>query len=470
MTHFAYSVPSLERHAVRRLSLAWPVAGLGVAVVEMAAITGLAWATGAAHQALTIEDAAPVAPVLGLFVALAFALVSFSRGHYSLEKFLSEALVDRVLVAWLSAWLFGVVALFLMDRAYEVSRTGIIAFGVVGLLGVTGLRFALRRLVLAGLDQGWIAARRVMLIGSAAEIDAVSQRLDRSRHGLAVVGTVSDDNAAAARARAVDVARALRPDGIVLLLPWSDGKRIERWVDALIAVPTAIHLAPPRYLDRFRGLPLGWHSALSDLVLVRPPLRRSEQLAKRLFDLAVAGAALVLLGPLFFVVGLLIRLDSPGPALFRQARNGFNHDVFYIYKFRTMRPDAEANGFQQARPGDARVTRFGRFLRRWNIDELPQILNVIRGEMSIVGPRPHPLALDGDYAKRLAHYACRHNMKPGITGWAQVNGHRGPTETEDKMRDRLVHDLHYIDNWSLWLDIKIMLLTVLSPRAFKNAC
>ena len=194
-----------------------------------------------------------------------------------------------------------------------------------------------------------------------------------------------------------------------------------------------------------------------------------EQGAKRLFDIAVSGTALLLLSPLFLLIATSIKLSSPGPVFFRQDRHCYNRKTFRIFKFRTMRQDSEAGGFRQATRNDPRVTGFGAWLRRTSLDELPQLLNVFLGDMSIVGPRPHAIAHDHDFEKRIAYYARRHNIKPGITGWAQVNGYRGETNTDEKMRARVEYDLDYLDHWSLLLDIEIMLLTIISSKARSNA-
>ena len=166
---------------------------------------------------------------------------------------------------------------------------------------------------------------------------------------------------------------------------------------------------------------------------------------------------------------MLIRRESPGPVFFMQRRYGFNQEPFRIYKFRSMSAQEDGRVVTQAIAGDSRVTRVGRFIRRTNIDELPQLLNVLRGEMSLVGPRPHAMAHDQAFEREVALYARRHNVRPGITGWAQVNGWRGETDTPEKVLGRVAHDLFYIDNWSLMLDLSIMVRTVFSRKAYKNA-
>ena len=184
----------------------------------------------------------------------------------------------------------------------------------------------------------------------------------------------------------------------------------------------------------------------------------------------VALSAIVLLSPLLLAVAAAIRLNSPGPILFRQKRYGFNNQEIVVYKFRSMyhnRPREQ--GVQQATKNDPRVTSIGRILRSTSLDELPQLFNVLQGNMSMVGPRPHAVEHNEQYAQLIGGYHGRHKVKPGITGWAQINGFRGETDTVDKMRGRVEHDIFYIENWSLWFDIKIMILTALGGWTGKNA-
>jgi putative colanic acid biosynthesis UDP-glucose lipid carrier transferase len=191
---------------------------------------------------------------------------------------------------------------------------------------------------------------------------------------------------------------------------------------------------------------------------------------KGLEDRILALAGLIVLSPLLLLVALAIKLDSAGPVFFRQRRLGFNNDEFYVLKYRTMMvAEDDPNAITQATRADPRVTRVGAILRRTSIDELPQLLNVLRGEMSLVGPRPHAIAHNRQYAEIVDQYLGRHRVKPGITGWAQVNGLRGETDTLEKMRQRVEYDLYYIDNWSLLFDLRILLLTPFVGFVNKNA-
>ena len=223
--------------------------------------------------------------------------------------------------------------------------------------------------------------------------------------------------------------RFLRPDDVFVLVPWTDAAEVERCIDAFLRVPSALHLRPGAVMDRFPDLQITRVGGVSGINIGRRPLNVGEVVLKRAFDLTVATIALVSLSPLLAAIAVAIKLDSPGPVFFRQKRYGFNQQPFGVFKFRSMRTDAGA-AFRQATRNDSRITRVGAILRRTNLDELPQILNVLRGEMSLVGPRPHALAHDRSFERRIALYARRHNVRPGITGWAQVNGFRGETQTD----------------------------------------
>jgi exopolysaccharide biosynthesis polyprenyl glycosylphosphotransferase len=199
------------------------------------------------------------------------------------------------------------------------------------------------------------------------------------------------------------------------------------------------------------------------------PLDDKGRAAKRTFDILAASLILLTIFPVLLLTALAIRLTSPGPALYRQERRGFNGQPFFIYKFRSMNVTEDGRAMRPAVPGDTRITPIGQLLRRTNIDELPQLLNVLTGEMSLVGPRPHALSHDDDLSRRYAAYAQRRRIKPGITGWAQVNGFRGDVSTAEAIEGRTRCDLHYIEHWSVELDIWILVLTLFSRRAYRNA-
>jgi exopolysaccharide biosynthesis polyprenyl glycosylphosphotransferase len=200
-----------------------------------------------------------------------------------------------------------------------------------------------------------------------------------------------------------------------------------------------------------------------------PPCQCALSIRKRIVDIVLSLVLVLMLTPLFILVALAIRIDSPGPALFRQTRLGMRGKPFKILKFRTMSVMEDGASVRQATQDDSRTTNFGRILRKTSIDETPQLINVLRGEMSIVGPRPHAIAHDRFYSAEIPDYAKRMTVRPGITGWAQVNGARGPTPTIDHMRQRVMFDIRYIEQWSLSLDLLILLKTVLMEFTRQDA-
>ncbi len=413
----------------------------------------------------------------GALIGLFFVLHQALRDQYrprpdnSYRKSLGTSFLG-----WNIALAAFLLVAFLTKTSADVSRGSAITFYFLGFAGVAIVRLAFIAAAQRGFRSGWLVDHRVLVVGLDSEVTRFERRYDPSRSGMRIADIVtlptsmdlSSDGNAAIVAHAVERARDLNVEDILLLLPWSYRKVIDRLAEAFLTVPASIHLGPEPDLERFADIALSRLANAPCLRLERAPLSRSKRLAKRLLDIAVASTALIVLAPFLLLVAGLIRLDSPGPALFLQRRLGFNNRVFRIIKFRTM-TTLEDDMTRQATVGDARVTRFGRFLRHWNIDELPQLLNVLAGSMSIVGPRPHPLKLDDEYQQKISLYARRHNVKPGITGWAQVNGLRGLTDRSEKMEARVSHDIFYIENWSLWFDLYIMLMTLVSPRAYRNA-
>lgn len=264
--------------------------------------------------------------------------------------------------------------------------------------------------------------------------------------------------------------RALPIDAVLILFDADNMDVVSHTVEALSELPIRIQLLPIGLAELMRRSRVGNYGHLRVLELFCGPCSQRDRFLKRAFDIVVATTLLTILWPVLLVVAALIKLDSPGPVLFRQMRLGFNNEPIPVLKFRSMSCLDEAReGFRQAVRNDPRVTRVGRVLRRTNIDELPQLLNVLRGEMSLVGPRPHAVAHNHMFADQIRRMFRRHNVKPGITGWAQVNGLRGETDTFEKMQKRIEHDLYYVDNWSFFFDLKILVKTVISKRARLNA-
>src|SRR5579872_3811269 len=409
---------------------------------------------------------------VGCVVGAIVALINAQRGEYDIKQYASmEGHIGRCLSVWHIAF-FCVLALdFLSKATFSRGATGVLY--VFGFLALGGVRVALVWLVGAAKRWELLPPRRLVLVGLESELASFVGRYNLAQSGMEIVAAsvirdiddyISDDLALASA-----TVRVLRPDDVFIAIPWSRARLIERCVDAFLRTPAEIHLGPEEILDRFGEAEVFKLGPISSLNVTRRPLTTIQMIEKRLFDIVAASLALIALSPFFALVALLIKLDSSGPALFLQRRYGFNQEPFRIYKFRTMKTMEDTAALRSATRDDPRVTRIGYFLRRFSIDELPQLINVLTGEMSLVGPRPHALVHDQLYERRIAQYARRHNVKPGITGWAQVRGFRGEIADDEKMRKRVEHDLYYIDNWSFWLDLKIIALTAFSAKSHFGA-
>lgn len=259
-------------------------------------------------------------------------------------------------------------------------------------------------------------------------------------------------------------------DIIYIVLPMRAQERIANILDALSELPTKVYIVPDFFF--FKMLHSRWSDigGIPILSALDTPYFGINGIIKRTEDIIISFIALlVAILPMFFIA-LAIKLTSPGPAIFAQERYGLDGKPFKVYKFRTMHCCEDGkHTFFQAQRNDQRVTRLGAFLRLTSIDELPQFFNVLKGNMAVVGPRPHPVMLDEEHRQRIRHYMSRNRVKPGITGYAQVHGLRGETDTFEKMRKRIEHDIWYIENWSIWLDLKIIFLTVISRKTYTNA-
>lgn len=253
-------------------------------------------------------------------------------------------------------------------------------------------------------------------------------------------------------------------DEVLVALPWSAQARVLEVTRLLAVLPANVRLCPEMLHGEILHGRASHHFGLPMWNAFEKPLEGWDAIGKRVFDIVFAGLVLVAATPLFLVLAALIKLESRGPVLFKQRRYGFNNEVIEVYKFRSMKQEfADPDAKKLTERDDPRVTRLGRFMRRTSLDELPQMLNVLRGEMSVVGPRPHALrtTAGGKMCEDVVdRYSRRHRVKPGVTGWAQVNGYRGTMQDEEHLRKRIEHDLYYINNWSPWLDFKILAMTL----------
>jgi Undecaprenyl-phosphate glucose phosphotransferase len=317
--------------------------------------------------------------------------------------------------------------------------------------------------------------QRVAVYGDPDLAIPVAERLLEQDTNLALAGVFADRVAwplpeahAGGMRELIMAAQCGICDRIVLAMSSAAKEELVEAIEELEVLPIDVQLCPDGM-----SLPAGvtgtHPGGLVLLDLQRPPLSGRGILLKMAMDYALGILALVGLSPVMLAIAAAIKLDSPGPVFFIQSRHGYNQRVIRVFKFRTMTVTEDGPVVMQAVKGDKRVTRVGRFLRRTSLDELPQLFNVMRGELSLVGPRPHALAHNESYAVLLNRYANRHKVKPGITGWAQVNGFRGETKTPEDMRKRVELDLYYIKNWSPWLDAQILARTALVPFHSPNA-
>jgi len=310
-----------------------------------------------------------------------------------------------------------------------------------------------------------------ILVGAAMADGEFSESEQKTVRGLLcqLMGTDTLPEALEQELREIDPARFDLQEQVAALRQHSHTSE-QRLLQLVRKVCDADHTIDLREDNYMVGLALALslrtstfgHMIIRESTGIHGPLKRAE-------DLVLGSIALLVLAPLMLLIGLLVRLTSPGPALFKQRRYGRGGAEIEVYKFRTMRVQENGGTVTQAKKNDSRVTPLGAFLRRTSLDELPQLINVVQGTMSLVGPRPHAVAHNELYRRQIVEYMLRHKVKPGITGWAQVNGWRGETDTLRKMVYRVEHDLDYIRDWSLWLDIKIMFLTIFGRKVRKNA-
>jgi Undecaprenyl-phosphate glucose phosphotransferase len=487
-THQTYTLASPPPS--RRFLGIWAALSRGtfsgaIFLIDIALIVAMSCCTGIAYHLAVYGETGVISSFVqvGALAASIFAISNMFRGEYRLPNFFSFKLhARRTIQLWNVTLICLLMIGFLAQTTVAYSRGWIVLFYIVTLASLIVLRFLIVRLTALARRSGLVSAQRIFLIGTGAHVGAFVNGYEPWTLGIDVVGCrfltpVAATASAEVRrgaldrdlAEAVASVRSLEPDAIFLQLPWSATDIIDRCAETFLALPVEIHLGPEQILQKFEDVELSKLGPLASLRITRRPLSLAEVAQKRLFDLVFAAIALVALTPLIILVAFLIGLEGAGPVFFLQRRYGFNQQPFRIIKFRTMCTLDDGTVVPQVKRDDPRLTRLGRWLRRWNIDELPQLFNVLKGDMSLVGPRPHALSHDREFERRISLYARRHNVKPGITGWAQINGFRGQTDTEEKLRKRVEHDLFYIDNWSLWLDLKIIARTVLSPAAYQNA-
>ncbi len=374
----------------------------------------------------------------------------------------------------LFAWLLTVVGVLFLgyltqfDSHYDehVMLTWFVATPGFMLAAHMGMRRYIHRL------HGLGRARRAVIVGGNEAGERLARRLQSNECLLTDFLGYFDDRKpermfAAARAQFLghtgelqDYVRKHRVDVVYISLPISHKDRISALLNVLKDSTVSVYVVPDIFTYDLIQARINQIGGIPVIAILETPFTSINAFNKRLSDVVLASLILILVSPLMLVVALAVKLTSPGPVIFKQRRYGLNGEEIIVYKFRTMRVCEDGEEIRQATRDDERVTLIGRFLRKTSLDELPQFINVLQGRMSIVGPRPHAVAHNEHYRKLISGYMLRHKAKPGITGWAQVNGLRGETETLDKMAARVQYDLDYLRNWSLWLDLLIILKTI----------
>jgi Undecaprenyl-phosphate glucose phosphotransferase len=417
---------------------------------------------------------------VGLLASLFYFFRASRSGFYDLpESTTPRVEIREILVNWFTTGLLLALVAFLLKVGDAFSRGAFVVFYFVTPIALLGIRKLTKVVLIEAVCSGAIGRRDTVLVGEPSELLAL-----RPDDLLAVCGATQMSRFVLSRetdleARTVadlriinivaDFVRQNNCHQILLALPWSDTDRVEFVKDQIKVLPVAARLLPDFRVRSLTNLPRPTRNRGFTIDVQAAPLSGAQRFVKRVLDVVVSALALIFFLPVMALTAVAISLDSPGPIIFRQNRKGFNGTEFVIFKFRTMIVQENGQTISQATREDARVTSIGRLLRSSSIDELPQLINVLRGDMSLVGPRPHALAHDSYFGSVLSEYAVRHHVKPGITGWAQCNGARGATPSIEHISERVKLDLWYINNWSIWLDLQILIKTFFEVVKKRNA-
>jgi putative colanic acid biosynthesis UDP-glucose lipid carrier transferase len=421
--------------------------------------------------------AADFGKAIGSAMIVSALFASNMRGMYKpAELLVLRNQVRAVCLTWALVFSLLAGAIGALNIGHEVSYRAGIVFGLLGVSILIAERAVIKALLVRGLTGRKFAGGNIVLITDQPQSTEAGLAQMLATHGFSVTGQFrlppprsGSDPRKRLSARVLDHIRGSDTEEVVIEADPNRWSELRAFLADLRVLPCPVVLVPVGATSPVFRRPIRDLGSAVCVELQRGPLTGLECVAKRSMDLLGAGLALILLSPLLAATALLIRLDSRGPVLFRQQRCGFNGRSFSIYKFRTMYVQEDGLSIIQARQDDRRITRVGKWLRRMSIDELPQLFNVINGTMSLVGPRPHALAHDGQFDKVVRSYAFRRRVKPGLTGWAQIHGCRGPTPTAVSIERRVQYDLWYVDNWSLRLDLMILLRTPLEVLRGRNA-
>jgi polysaccharide biosynthesis protein PslA len=419
-----------------------------------------------------------------LLGAVGAGVISKQFNAYSSDYLLSRWLrVKRILAGWGCTVALLLAIAFALNISSQFSRAWAGTWFLSAALLMPAGRVALRGWLDGLIAEGRLA-ERVVIVGAGEHGQRLANYLEtEAPQSVRLIGFIDDRATRIApegqgrilgdTRQLLELIREDAVDRVFIALPWSAETRVRELIYRLAVAPVNISLCPDFIGFNFTNRPFVHVAGLPMLQVFDRPISGSSYLAKAVEDRLIAGFFLLLLAPLLGLIALAIKLDSPGPVFFKQRRYGFNNKLIGVWKFRSMYIHmTDHNADRQTTRDDPRVTRIGRFLRKSSLDELPQLINVMIGNMSIVGPRPHAVATKAEgklFEDVVDRYAARHRVKPGITGWAQINGWRGETDTIEKIQKRVEYDLFYIDNWSVWFDLVILARTAFALLRDRDA-
>ncbi|TIS54134.1 undecaprenyl-phosphate glucose phosphotransferase [Mesorhizobium sp.] len=391
----------------------------------------------------------------------------------------------RLLLVWAGTFALMALTAFAMKMSEDYSRLLFGTWFVAGFVLIFGLRLVMSKLIRRWARDGRME-RRAVIVGGGKAAEMLIRSVEKQPYndiricgifddrgdkrsppivaGYPKLGTVSE---------LIEFARIARIDMLIVSLPLTAESRVLQLLKKLWVLPVDIRLSAHSNALQFRPRAYSYIGSVPMLDIFDKPINDWDSVAKRAFDVVFSIIGIIVFSPVMLVMAIAIKLDSKGPVLFRQKRHGFNNEVIEVYKFRSMYSDkADPTAKQTVTKNDPRVTRVGRFIRKTSIDELPQFFNSLFGSLSLVGPRPHAIAAQSHnllYNEVVDGYFARHKVKPGVTGWAQINGWRGEMDTNEKIRMRTEYDLYYIENWSLLFDLRILFLTPVRLLNTENA-
>jgi len=432
------------------------------------------------------EETLVVRALTAVFISALLVLALQTADCYTIPALRARMrLLPKIFVIWTLVFGGTIATIAIASHVSVPQLHSYLAWFAFGAVFLVGSRFLLAYGIRNWARNGIMERRAVLVGGGQPAKDFIRLLEQQADNDIRICGIFDDRGEKRSPtmvagypklgtiAELVEFARLTRIDMLIIALPLSAEARILQLLKKLWVLPVDIRLAAHANRLRFRPRAYSHVGSVPMLDIFNKPIRDWDSVAKRCFDIFFAVLALSLLWPVMIGTAIAIKATSKGPVFFMQKRHGFNNEVINVFKFRSMYTNMnDATGKAAVTKGDPRVTRVGRFIRKSSIDELPQLFNVLRGDLSLVGPRPHAVlaqAHDRAFADVVEGYFARHRVKPGVTGWAQINGWRGEVDNDDKIKFRTAYDLYYIENWSLWFDLKILFLTPFRLLNTENA-